>query len=117
MDPNLLQGMLIGILPFGGLFGSLIARLFLKSISRIKGMHCAFLLLVISLIIVQITTPLSLLIGRFMEGICIGYYVSIAPIYLKEISPKELKSITGTFFSLGKILGIVLVVIIELNVG
>ena len=83
MDNNLLLGILIAILPFGGLFGSLLAKLFIKTVTRIKGMHYAMLLLIFSLIIVNITMPIYLLAGRFMEGISIGYYVSIAPVYLK----------------------------------
>jgi predicted MFS family arabinose efflux permease len=70
-------------MPFGGLFGSLLAKSFLNSITRLSGMHAALPLLVLSILIVQITTPLTLFLGRFIEGICIGYYVSIAPIYLK----------------------------------
>lgn len=83
IDYHLLQGLLIAIMPFGGLFGSLIAKSMLKSITRLKGMHMTLPVLVISILIVQITTPLTLFVGRFIEGMCIGYYVSIAPIYLK----------------------------------
>jgi predicted MFS family arabinose efflux permease len=83
IEHNLLQGLLIAIMPFGGLFGSLLAKTYLKSITRLMGMHIALPVLAISIFIVQITTPVTLFVGRFLEGICIGYYVSIAPIYLK----------------------------------
>lgn len=112
MDRNLLQGLLIAIMPFGGLFGSLLAKSFLHDITRIKGMHITLPGLIISIIIVQITTPVTLFLGRFLEGICVGYYVSIAPIYLKEISPKEMRSTTGTFFGLGKIIGVIMVIVL-----
>lgn len=117
LDPNLLQGLLIAIMPFGGLFGSLIAKSFLKSITRLRGMHLALPVLVLSILIVQITTPTTLFVGRFLEGGCIGYYVSIAPIYLKEISPKQMRSVTGTFFGLGKIVGVLTVILLELLLG
>ena len=110
MDPHLLQGLLIAIMPLGGLFGSLLAKSLLTSVTRIFGMHAAFPLLLSSIIIVQITTPITLFVGRFMEGVCVGYYVSIAPIYLKELSPKELRSVTGTFFGIGKVVGVLLVI-------
>jgi SP family galactose:H+ symporter-like MFS transporter len=117
LDRNLLQGLLIAIMPFGGLFGSLIAKSFLKHITRLAGMHLALPFLVLSIFIVQITTPTTLFVGRFLEGVCIGYYVSIAPIYLKEISPKHMRATTGTFFGLGKIIGVLTVIILELLLG
>lgn len=117
MDENLLQGLLIGVMPFGGLFGSLLAKSFLQSITRLRGMHLALPVLVLSILIVQITTPVTLFLGRFLEGVCIGYYVSIAPIYLKEISPKQMRSVTGTFFGLGKIVGVLTVILLELILG
>lgn len=112
MDRNLLQGLLIAIMPFGGLFGSLLAKSFLRHITRIKGMHITLPVLILSILFVQITTPVTLFLGRFLEGVCVGYYVSIAPIYLKEISPKEIRSTTGTFFGLGKIIGVLLVIVL-----
>lgn len=66
MDPNLLQGLLIAIMPFGGLFGSLLAKSFLRQITRIKGMHIALPILILSILIVQITTPVTLFLGRFL---------------------------------------------------
>jgi predicted MFS family arabinose efflux permease len=112
MNRNLLQGLLIAIMPFGGLFGSLLAKSCLRQITRIRGMHIALPVLVLSILIVQVTTPATLFLGRFLEGVCVGYYVSIAPIYLKEITPKEMRSTTGTFFALGKIIGVILVIVL-----
>jgi sugar phosphate permease len=44
----------------------------------------------------------------------VGYYTTIAPIYLKEIAPKELRRMLGLFFSFGKIIGVIIVIMIEL---
>jgi hypothetical protein len=44
----------------------------------------------------------------------VGYYTAIAPLYLKEIAPKELRKILGRFFSFGKIIGVLIVIILEL---
>ena len=110
MNVNLLQGLLIGIMPFGALFGSLIARACLDQITRLRGIHAALPVLCLSILIVQISNPITLFVGRFMEGMCIGYYVYIAPIYLNEITPKELKSLTGSFLALGKVAGVLLVI-------
>jgi MFS family permease len=64
--------------------------------------------------LINITNFTSLIIGRFLEGICIGYYSAIAPIYLREIAPKELRRLLGLFFSLGKIVGVLVVIALEL---
>ena len=39
-------------------------------------------------------------IGRFIEGICAGYYSSVTPLYLREISPTEIAGVLGSFFVL-----------------
>lgn len=117
MNANLLQGLLIAIMPFGALFGSLVAKAYLGRITRLRGIHAVLPVLCVSILIVQVGNPITLFVGRFMEGFCIGYYVSIAPIYLKEITPKELRAITGTFFALGKIVGVLLVISLELLIG
>jgi MFS family permease len=56
--------------------------------------------------LVNITTFETLLAGRCIEGICMGCFTTIAPIYLKEIAPKELRRTLGLFFSLGRIIGV-----------
>jgi len=62
----LLEGILISILPFGGLFGSLLAKPINKILTRIGSMHLTMGVLVGALIIVQIPTPATLLSGRFL---------------------------------------------------
>jgi len=44
--------------------------------------------MIISIVLVEITTVYTLFIGRFLEGICIGLYVSIGIIYLREITAR-----------------------------
>jgi len=41
-----------------------------------------------AILLVNITNFPVLVAGRFIEGICIGHYSAIAPIYCKEIAPK-----------------------------
>jgi hypothetical protein len=53
-------------MPFGGLFGSLIAKLLIKSITRRQGMNLALPFLLLSICLVQFTTAATLFVGRFM---------------------------------------------------
>ena len=62
--------------------------------------------------IVNINSFGALIAGRFLEGICVGFYSAIAPIYLREIAPKELRKMLGLFFSFGKILGVLISIIV-----
>lgn len=69
--------------------------------------------MIISIILVEITTVETIFLGRFLEGICIGLYVSIGPIYLREIVARELRPQIMSVFSLCKVLGIVIAYSIE----
>lgn len=66
IDKLMLQGLLIAIMPFGGLFGSLLCTVLLKKITRLQGMHLMVPLLALSVLLVEITTPLTLFVGRFL---------------------------------------------------
>lgn len=46
-------------------------------------------------------------IGRFLEGICVGLYSSICPLFINELVPLELAGIMGTMNQIFIILGII----------
>jgi SP family facilitated glucose transporter-like MFS transporter 1 len=55
----------------------------------------------------QITNFETLLIGRFLLGVTCGMYPMLAPVMTKELSPPSLRPLLGSFFSMGRIIGIV----------
>ena len=59
------------------------------------------------LALVQINTFPTLVIGRIILGLCCGIYTAIAPQYIKEIAPPKLRPLMGSFFSLGRVIGMV----------
>ena len=61
----------------------------------------------VSSALVQINTMETIIIGRFILGLCCGIYTAIAPQYIKEISPPKLRPLLGSLFSLGRTVGIV----------
>ena len=67
-----------------------------------------------AIILVNITNFYALLIGRMIEGICVGFYSAIAPMYLREIAPKEMRPMMGLFFSMGKVVGVLIAIFLEL---
>lgn len=102
------QSILIGVLPLGAIFGVLITKVLISRYRRLVGIYIFTFVNVGAIVLVNITTFSTFVAGRFIEGICIGYYTNICPIYLKEIAPKELRKMLGLFFSLGKIVGVII---------
>jgi hypothetical protein len=60
------QGLLIGIMPFGGIFGAILNKFVLQHLRRRTSIFCISVFLVISVALVQITTVYTLFIGRFL---------------------------------------------------
>lgn len=108
------QSILIGVLPIGAILGVVITKFLITKYRRLTGIYIFTIVNVGAIVMININVFGILVAGRFIEGICIGYYTTIAPIYLKEIAPKELRKMLGLFFSLGKIIGVLVVIIIEM---
>jgi hypothetical protein len=65
MDKNLFEGLLMGIMPLGGLLGSLLSNFFITTVTRRQGMHIVVPLLALATLLMQITTIKTLFLGRF----------------------------------------------------
>lgn len=114
IDKFAAQSILIGILPLGAILGVIVTKFLITRYKRLTGIYIFTVVNVGAVVLINITTFGTLVAGQFIEGICVGYYTTIAPIYLKEIAPKELRKMLGLFFSLGKIVGVLIVIMIEL---
>jgi MFS family permease len=114
IDKFAAQSILIGILPFGAIFGVLVTKALITRYRRLAGIYIFTFVNIGAIVLVNVTTFGTLIAGRFLEGVCIGYYTNIAPIYLKEIAPRELRRLLGLFFSFGKIVGVLISAILEL---
>jgi MFS family permease len=88
MSPSSAQSILIGILPLGSVFGAILTKPLIKKYKRLTGIYIFTIFNMIAVVLINITIFGTLLAGRFLEGICVGYYSAIAPIYLREIAPK-----------------------------
>ena len=87
-DKFIAQSILIGILPIASIFGAIITRVLLKKFKRLSGIYVFTLINCAAIGIVNINNFGAIIAGRFLEGVCVGFYSAIAPIYLKEIAPK-----------------------------
>lgn len=88
MDKFIAQSILIGILPFASIVGAIIMRGIIKKTRRLSGIYVFTFINVGAIVLVNITTFYTLLLGRLIEGVCIGFYSAIAPVYLREMAPK-----------------------------
>lgn len=113
IKPSVAQALLIGIMPFGGIFGAILFTFVLEHLRRRTAIFFIAFWMMVSIVLVEIRTVETLFIGRFLEGVCIGLYVSIGPIYLREIVARELRPQIMSIFSLCKVLGIVIAYSLE----
>ena len=114
LEKSAAQSILIGILPIGAILGVFITKFMLVRTRRLTGIYLFALVNVGAVALVNVTTFGALIAGRFIEGICIGFYTTIAPIYLKEISSSQMRSTLGLLFRLGRIMGILFAISLEL---
>lgn len=114
MGPFSVQSLLIGVLPVGSVLGVVLSVNLIKKFRRLTGIYVFTLVNLVGMVLINQLYFATLVIGRFIEGISIGFYAYLAPAYLKEIAPKEMRRLLGLFFSLGKIIGVMLVIILEL---
>ena len=55
-----------------------------------------------------ISSFVPLLIGRFIIGLCLGFYSSICPLFINELSPNELSGMFGTLNQINIVSGVVI---------
>ena len=90
IEINLAQGLLNGIVPIGAAIQALISFLMLKYFSRrwlISYFRKSLLVVnAIALIfggLLFVRTQFTLFIARFMQGLCVGFYSTLAPLIIK----------------------------------
>lgn len=114
LSESVALAILIAVMPIGAVLGVLISVQMMKRFKRVVGLYVFAFVNCGAAVLININTFPTLNLGRFVEGICIGIYASMAPIYLREIAPKEMRRMLGLFFSLGKIVGVMFVILLEI---
>ena len=90
IDVGVANGILVGIMPVGGIVGCFLNQFLLAWFSRKylspshRNIHYIMCVVnVISSTLEQITTPYTITVGRFLLGICCGVYTAVAAQYIK----------------------------------
>ena len=91
---------------------------FLSFISRKKALWFTNLFVILSAVLNIISKFINsyetIMVGRFFSGVLSGLFSGIAPMYLNELPPQNLKGAAGTLNQLTVVLGIVIVNILGL---
>lgn len=104
---------MIGIPTVAAIIGAVMSNFILVHLSRKMSLFAAAICVIISSIIMTIPTQETLIIGRVLEGVSVGWAMGITSIYLREISPKELRSVIMPLIAVGITLGSVLTYMIS----
>lgn len=93
------ESVAVAMTPAGGLIGCLTGGA-IVAIGRRNLMLLVGGLISFGVILALPGSYVSFVIGRFVQGLSVGYYSFLTPLYLREISPAELGGILGAMFVL-----------------
>jgi len=102
------QALLSSAMPFGGIFGSLIASFTTGKLGRRKTMILADYLTIAGSILSIMSRFRLILAGRILCGICAGINYMAVPLYVREMSPPEMSGKTGAIYRLAFASGVFL---------
>lgn len=75
-------------MPIGAILGVLITVRIMHHVRRVTGIYIFTVVNCVGIVLININFFATLVTGRFIEGVRIGFYATIAPIYLREMAPK-----------------------------
>ncbi|XP_075072374.1 solute carrier family 2, facilitated glucose transporter member 9-like [Mixophyes fleayi] len=107
---TILYSLTVSVFAMGGLLGSLFVGVLVSRFGRkgtiIKSSPLVFIAAAMMGFSRILTSPEMIIIGRFITGIHSGISLSVVPMYLGEISPKNLRGFLGLMPSIFICLGV-----------
>ena len=103
---NLDKALMSSSIPFGGIFGALIASQTVSSYGRRKTMILADIVIFLGAFLSIADSMLVMLLGRILCGLSSGLNYLTIPLYVREMSPPELSGRTGGGYRLGFSIGV-----------
>jgi sugar porter (SP) family MFS transporter len=102
-----LKGFIVAAVPLGALFGAMISGMCAQSFGRRRSlMYTALIFLAGTLITAFAPSIPWVITGRLFMGLAIGISAMIAPMYLSEISPADLRGAIIFLFQLAITIGL-----------
>jgi MFS transporter, SP family, solute carrier family 2 (facilitated glucose transporter), member 1 len=104
--------------PAGGIIGGLVSGAVADYFGRKKSLLYINAFTFVAVVLGVISKPVksfeTVIAGRFFAGLLSGLFLGVAPLYLSEIPPKNLRGITGVLNQLTLVIGILFTNIIGL---
>ena len=115
---SLFTGLLNAMVPIGAIFGAILSGNFFSKIGRKWGLILADIFGIIGcfICIFEGRHAFPQIIGRFISGIAAGINCQLVPIYINEMTPKEISGFMGSFFQSFLNIGILLSYCLGLNI-
>ncbi|KAI9375224.1 general substrate transporter [Aspergillus egyptiacus] len=89
---NYKQGAITCAMPFGSLVGALASSFLADRYSRVTAIQLSSTLWIIGSLFQCVSNGIPLLVvGRAVAGICVGVASAMVPVYIAEVSPKEIR--------------------------
>jgi MFS transporter, SP family, galactose:H+ symporter len=102
-----LEGIVTSAVPFGALFGSLVAGWLAESLGRRRSLLVAGTLFVLGAVLAALATGISVLtFARLILGFAIGLAAIVAPLYISENAPADRRGMLVSIYQLAITLGI-----------
>lgn len=106
--PQILINLMTSFVPLGAGAGALTAGKLAAILGRRKLMFILDLVSLIGTALTLLPIAVSLVIGRLIQGYCVGANSSLVPLYINEVSPNEIGGTLGTFNQLLITIGVLI---------
>ncbi|KAL4782261.1 general substrate transporter [Aspergillus varians] len=91
-DGNYKQGAITCAMPFGSLIGALVSSFLADKYSRVTAIQLSSTMWIIGSIFQCASNGIPLLVvGRVVAGLCVGVASAMVPVYIAEVSPKQIR--------------------------
>lgn len=80
----------MGCIPVGAAVGAVFSFIYIKKVSPKTAFLITNAISILAIATIQIKTLYTLLAGRIIQGICVGLYSTITPIYINQMLPASL---------------------------
>ena len=109
------RSVISGIIPFGALFGAFFSGKVTNLIGRKYSMLLFDMIGIGTNLFSMIVNSYVLVITKFIQGLCVGAYSTIVPLYINEYIPNSMSGLCGVIYNSFFCLGVLVSLSIGLN--
>lgn len=106
-NKDLFNSLVTSLIPLGAMFGSLLGGVLAQHGRRMACLSSAIVTAVCCLWTTYLSI-VSIVVGRFIIGMCIGVSIAVVPMLVSEISPKNISGPLGVINQLMSVTGLLL---------